>query len=260
MKVNRLALVSIVAAVFLVTGVNAVETLEDTFDESYTLDSDGSISIKNTDGSIRIYAADVDEVHVHALKRAYSATRLNGIEVMVNATAKALTIDTRYPPNPSGLFADKSGTVDYTLIVPTRAKIAACELSAGEILIEGLQEGSAKAHLVNGWLAARNCFADVDVSIVNGRLDLAYDWGQKEKAFRVNASSVNGMLHTWIAPDMSAAISAATENGKIANALDDEGSGAVTSAQSIEVATGDAGGAAMTLRSTNGNIRIDRAY
>ena len=257
---SKRALTAIVVAGFLVTGANAVETLEDTFEESYRLDSDGSISIRNTDGSIRIYAADVDEVHVHALKRAYSAARLNGIEVVANATTKALTIDTRYPARPNGLFGDKSGTVDYTLIVPLRANIAACELSAGEILIEGLQEGSAKAHLVNGWLAAHNCFVDTDVSIVNGKLDLAYDWWPPEKTFRAYASSVNGLVRALIAPDMSAAISAASNNGKVANSLDDSDTGRISSAQSIEVATGEGTGATMTLRSTNGNIRLDRSY
>src|SRR4051812_48997504 len=124
---SRAGMIGVIAAVFLAARANAVETLEDTFDETYALDSDGSISIKNTDGSIRIYAADVGEVHVHALKKAYSAARLNGIEVVANATAKALTIDTRYPAKPGGLLSDKSGTVDYTLIVPMRANIAACE-------------------------------------------------------------------------------------------------------------------------------------
>ena len=257
---NKCAVAALVAAVFLSGVANSAEPLEDTFDETYTLDGDGTISIKNTDGSIRIYAADVDEVHVHAVKRAYSAARLNGIEVVANATSKALTIDTRYPPKPSGLFADKSGTVDYMLVVPMRTNIAACDLSAGEILIEGLQEGSAKAHLVNGWLAAHNCFVDTDVSLVNGRLDVSYDWWQPEKRFRANAVSVNGLVHVWIAPEMSAAISAATENGKIANSLDDENASPVSNTRSVEVAVGDGQGATLSLRSTDGNIRIDRSY
>ena len=254
------ALRAIVAATFLVLRADGAETFEDTFDESYKLASDSSISIRNNDGSIRIYAADVEEVHVHALKRAYSAARLNGIEIVANASAKTLTIDTHYPAKPSGLFGDKSGTVDYTLIVPMRANIAACDLSAGEILIEGLQEGSAKAHLVNGWLSAHNCFVDLDVSIVNGKLDLAYDWWQSEKTFRANASSVNGIVRALIAPEMSAAISAASQNGKVASTLDDNDNGAVSAARSVEVATGDGNGATMTLRSTNGNIRIDRSF
>lgn len=257
--VKTFALV-VCAAAFLVSGANAVETVDETFDETYTVDGDASISIKNTDGSIRIYAADINEVHVHALKRAYTAERLNGIEVVANATPKSLTIDTRFPPKPAGLFADKSGVVDYTVIVPMRANIAACELSAGEILIEGLQEGSAKAHLVNGWLAVHNCFVDSDTSIVNGKLDLAYDWWMDSKTFTANATSVNGTVRALIPPDGSVSVSAASQNGKVAVNFDDTETKPATNTSSAETVIGSGSAASMTLRSTNGNVRIDKSY
>lgn len=245
------------AAALVVSAATAVETLEERFDETYTLDAEGSIRIKNIDGSIRIYAADVNEVYVHALKRAYTAERLNAIEVVANATPKSLSIETRFPPR-SGLFADKSGTVDYTLIVPMRAEIAACELSAGEILIEGLQEGTARAHLANGWLAVHNCFIETDASIVNGKLDLAYDWWPEGTTFTANGTSVNGTVCAFIPPDGSLAISAASQNGKVANSFEE--TDAKPAASSIETTIGSDRGATMRLRSTNGNVRIDKAY
>ena len=253
-------LFGVVALGFLVSTATAAETVDETFDESYTLESDASISVKNIDGSIRIYAADVNEVHVHALKRAYTADRVNRIEIVAQATPKSLTIDTRMPPKSGGLLADKSGVVDYTLIVPMRANIAACDLSAGEILIEGLREGSAKAHLVNGWLAVHNSFVDTDASITNGKLDLAYDWWPEGKTFTANGTSVNGTVRALIPPDGSAAISAASENGKVANNFDDSETKPVTNASSVETVIGSGKSATVTLRSTNGNIRIDRSY
>lgn len=256
---NRRALV-VLAAAFIVSAASAVETFEDTFDETYALDADGSISIKNIDGAIRIYAADVNEVHVHALKRAYTAERLDAIQVVANATPKSLVIDTRFPPKPNGLFADKSGAVDYTLIVPMRANIAGCDLAAGEILIEGLQQGSAKAHLVNGWLSAHNCFVDVDVSIVNGKLELAYDWWRDGEAFTANGASVNGIVRALIPPDASIVISAATQTGKVANTFDDNDTNPVSNTSSIETVIGSGSGATMSLRSTNGNVRIEKSY
>jgi hypothetical protein len=257
---SKRAIVAAAVVALLGSAANGVETVDETFDETYTLDRDGAISIKNTDGSIRIYAADVNEVHVHALKRAYTAERVNAIEIVADATRKTLSIDTRYPPKSGALFADKSGTVDYTLIVPMRANIAACDLSAGEILVEGLQEGSAKAHLVNGWLSAHNCFVDVDVSIVNGKLDLAYDWWRDGKSFSANGTSVNGTVRALIPPDGSLAISAASQNGKIANNFDDSDSNAVANTSSIETVIGAGKSATMSLRSSNGNIRIDKSY
>jgi hypothetical protein len=171
---SRTLLLCGAAVLLFACSTRAAEVLEDIFEQTYVLNADGTISINNTDGSIRVYAADVSEIHVRALKKAYTADRLNGITIDVKATPGSLVIDTRYPPQKSPWsFADRSGTVEYTLIVPMTTRISECNLVNGEVLIEGLQGGNARAHLVNGWLAGHNCFADLDLSIVNGRLDVA---------------------------------------------------------------------------------------
>lgn len=250
------------AALILLFGgaAQSAQVLEDNLEQTYTLDPDAAISIKNADGSIRIYAAEVTEVHLHALKKAYTTERLNAINVDVKATQKSLAIETQMPPRPSGwTLADRSGTVEYTLIVPMTAKITACELVNGEILIEGLQEGSAKAHLVNGWLAAHNSFIDLDLSVVNGKLDVAYDWWQADKSFTANAASVNGSVRALIPPDASAAIAAESEHGHVVNSFADEDEPKAI-ASSVAVSMGDGAGAQVTLRSQNGNVRIDKSY
>lgn len=251
----------VVACLLLFVGrANAVEAVEATFEETFPLDVDGAISIRNVDGSIRIYAADVSEVHVRALKRAYSTERLNGIEVVAQATAKSLTIDTRFPPRAPGVFADKSGVVDYTLIVPTRAKIETCELSAGEILIEGLMEGSARAHLVNGWLAVHNCFVETDASIANGKLDIAFDWWPSGHKFAAKAASVNGGIRALVPPDASLSISARSDSGHVANTVSGDDDEVKHDAASAELSVGNGDDARVELHAANGNVRIDRSY
>lgn len=248
------------AVVTFSSPARAVEAVNEDVDETYPLDADATISIQNIDGSIRIYAADVNEVHMHALKRAYTAERLKEITVEAKATQKSLTIETHVPPRQASWKAgDRSGTVDYTLIVPMTANVTRCDLVNGEILIEGLQGGAAKAHLVNGWLAAHNSFADVDVSIVNGTLDVAYDWWQSEKKFTANASSVNGNIRALIAPDASAAITATSEQGRVANSFADEDE-PKGNTRNVTVAIGTGDGAAINLHAANGNIRIDKSY
>lgn len=258
---NKLALLILATSAAFLTSASGVEILEHTFEQTYTLDPDATIRIKNTDGSIRFYAADVSDIHLTAVKKAYTAERLNGIKIDVKASKKALTIDTQFPPQKSHWsLADRSGTVEYTLVVPLTANISQCDLVNGEVLIEGLQGGAAKAHLVNGWLSGHNCFADLDLSAANGKLDLAYDWWQSEKSFSANATSVNGSVRALLPPDASVAIAAETEHGHVANnfAEDDTDRGAET--RSINLALGDGGGAEMTLRATNGNVRIDKSY
>lgn len=258
---NKIA--SLLLALFAATVVaRAVEVFDETVDETYSLGAEPTIDISNVDGSIRIYAADVPEVHLHAVKHAYKAERLERINVDAKSDGTSLTVTTIFPAKPRGLsFADRSGTVDYTLIVPTAARIARCNLSAGELLIEGLQGGSIKAHVVNGWLAAHNCFVDQDVSIVNGRLDVAFDWWQATRPLTSKATSVNGTVRALIPPDAAVALSAETQNGHVANTFDDEEPGVARRSVTTFAGPGDTPPAEqMNLRSVNGNIRLDRSY
>lgn len=253
---KRITLLVCVAVAFVTA--HGVAVVEDTVDETYSLGAEPTISIANKDGSIRVYAANVTEVHLHAVKRAYSSERLESIRVDAKAEGSSLTIDTRYPAQPAGLsFADRSGTVEYTLVVPMTARIARCDLNAGELLIEGLQGGSAKAHLVNGWLAVHNCFVDADASIVNGKLDIAYDWWQSAKSFTVNAQSVNAGVRALIPPDGAVAINAEAQSGRVANNFSDEVPGQIVRSISTVIGAGDA---QLNLRSTAGDIRIDKSY
>src|SRR6185437_14050098 len=108
--------------------------------------------------------------------------------VDVKATQNSVTITTTFPPRKNAL-SDRSGTVDYIIIVPQTARIADLRLTNGELLVEGLRGGgSATAHLVNGWLAGHNCFGDLNLTVETGRLDVAFDWWENHK-FSIKASN-----------------------------------------------------------------------
>ena len=64
----------------------ATKVLEETIEQKYSLDPNATLSISNTDGSIRIYAAETSEILIQATKKAYTAERLKGIVVDVQAT------------------------------------------------------------------------------------------------------------------------------------------------------------------------------
>ena len=88
-------------------------TLEETIEQFYKIDPTASVSIKNGDGSIRIYGADTNEMRLQAIKRAYSAKRLKQIAINVSVQPSSVSIQTNFPPKQTwGLF-DRSGTVDY---------------------------------------------------------------------------------------------------------------------------------------------------
>src|SRR5436309_14718165 len=76
-------------------------TLEEMIDHVYPVEPTATLSVTNRDGSIRVYAAggETRDVHVEAIKKAYSAERLKAISVQVSATPNSISIETIYPPD-----------------------------------------------------------------------------------------------------------------------------------------------------------------
>jgi hypothetical protein len=89
------------------------QTLVQTLEEVHPLATGGSLSVKNTDGSIHIFGSDAAELRLKAIKRAYSTERLNGISVQVMAHGGSASLETIFPAKPEWWrLSDRSGTVD----------------------------------------------------------------------------------------------------------------------------------------------------
>ncbi|MDP9099695.1 MAG: hypothetical protein M3N48_12000 [Verrucomicrobiota bacterium] len=236
----------------------AVEPLEEVIDQKYELDANATVSIANTDGSIRVYAAEGPGVTIRAFKRAYTEERLRGILVDVKATRSSIAITTSVPPRKTAL-SDRSGTVDYIIIVPATVRITDLSLTNGELLVEGLRGGSANAHLVNGWLAGHNCFGDLNLTLENGRVDVAYDWWENNK-FSVKASSTRGNVRALLPSDASFSLSATALEGRVANSFEAKKTTSGDVIHSVATVIGVEAGAVISLEAGRGNIRIDKTY
>jgi hypothetical protein len=262
-KTPMFAVIAILTLAFGIganSAFSAVEILEEIIEQRHALDPDATLSIHDTDGSIQIYGSDSSEISIQAIKKAYTQDRLKSIVVDVRATPKSIAIETIIPPKKRALsLSDRSGTVEYIITVPQTIRITRLELVNGEILVEGLRGGSASAHLVNGLLTAHNCFGDLDFTIVNGRLEVVYDWWDNTK-FSVRLSSSHGNIRAIIPSDASAGITARTGTGRIANALEMQKEIPREPVHSLEFATDPTPETAFEINSTSGNIRIDKAY
>ena len=247
------------AAVFVLAQTGfAVEPLEDTVEQKYSLDADATLSISNIDGSIRIYTADGPDLSILAIKKAYTEERLHGIVVDIKATRNSVAITTIFPPRKNAL-SDRSGTVDYIVIVPQKIRITQLDLMNGELLVEGLRGGSATAHLVNGWLAGHNCFGDLDLKVETGRLDVAYDWWESHE-FSIKASNTRGNIRLILPSDSSLNLSATATEGRIANAFDGRKEPDAGIIHSVATVIGPEAEAVVALDAARGNIRIDKSY
>jgi hypothetical protein len=249
------------AIAFLVFGQTAfaVEPLEEIVDQKYELDANATLSVANTDGSIRVYAAEGSAISIQAIKKAYTPERLQGIVVDVKATRSSIAITTSFPPRENAL-SDRSGTVDYIIVVPQTIRITDLSLTNGELLVEGLRAGgSATAHLVNGWLAGHNCFADLNLTVETGRLDVAYDWWENQK-FSIKASNTRGNVRAILPSDASVTLNAKALEGRVANSFEAKMPDPGDVIHSVTTVIGTEVEAAISLEAGRGNIRIDKTY
>ena len=230
------------------------EGLEEIVEQTYHVDPAAALSISNAEGAIRIYGADVNEIHIHAVKRAYSSARLRKIDTNISAHSGAVSIETNYPPKKPWGLGDRSGTVDYTVIVPQTCVISKLDLGVGEMLNEGLRGGSAHAHLTNGRLFAHNCFGDMDLTAENGGIDIYYDWWEQIK-FSIKAEIADGSVRAFIPGDASFHLRAEAEGGQIANDFAEKEQRKL-GVRKIDRVIGTPAGAEVRLRARSGNIKI----
>lgn len=232
--------------------------VEQTFEKSFTVNPTARLTIRNVDGAIRLYGSKTKEVKIQAIKRAYSADRLDKIIVNATGQADSVDIDTTYPPRPKLSWSDRSGIVDYTIVLPETCIVSRLELTNGEVQIEGMRDAAVSARLVNGRMFDHNGFGKHDLFVANGGLDITFDWWER-RVFSVSAKIVNGNLRAFIPGDGSFHLLAAATSGNIANDFGDREQSAKGKVRKIDMYVGDSALPSIELQATEGNIGVTEA-
>ena len=201
---------------FLVACGGPVRVVEQRVEQTFQINPAATIRIDNGDGAIRIYGAPNHEMKVLAIKRAYSAARVNRIDIRISAQPDQVSIQTIFPPKPKWGISDRSGTVDYVIVVPQTARLAQVTLGTGELLLEGMRSPQTRADLNVGRLFAHNCFGNLQVTVGTGPLALIYDWWEPI-AFSVDAQIKKGIAFALIPGNASFHLLAEGSHGEIRN-------------------------------------------
>ena len=241
-------------------GEDAGSGLEEISEEIFPSSADVTVSITNTDGSIRVYGADTNEIKIQIIKKAFSEERLKQIVAHITNDRSRFSVTTTYPPRPEGLsLRDRSGTVDYNVVVPQTCALAKIELANGEVLVDGMRGAPVNASLVNGRIAGKNCFAETHFKVVNGGLDLFYDWWEKRR-FSLVVEADNANLRASIPSDASFRFQASTQTGNIADGFAEKSERNRGGIRSVDVTIGSDPETEIQMRTTSGNVRLDQAY
>ncbi|HEY5992696.1 MAG TPA: hypothetical protein VIU10_08960, partial [Candidatus Udaeobacter sp.] len=73
-------------------GSAAHRTLEETFEETYTVEPTSSVTVVNGDGAVFVCGSNTNEMRVQAIKRAYTHGRLKQIAVNVSIQPGSISI------------------------------------------------------------------------------------------------------------------------------------------------------------------------
>jgi len=240
-------------------GTNST-VLEEIVEQVYTIEPSANVSIENRDGAVLIYGSDRNELQVRAVKKAYSRERLNQIAVDVSIKSGAVSVSTKFPPQPKWALSDRSGTVDYTIVLPASVGICVLELNAGEVLLDSIAGREARVRLGDGRIFARNCFTNLDLTMNRGTLTLTYDWWEHEK-FSAHVTVGQGNAWVFFPSDAGFHLVARAAHGKIANDFNNVPVSASSSApgMNIDQIVNGGGSATIQIRVDKGNMKIAEA-
>jgi hypothetical protein len=257
-KVGSIVFLTLLAGPLGSSAVAGDEILEEIIEQNYPLDPNAKFSLKNQDGSIRIYGHALPEMKLQAIKKAYTKDRLNKIDVSVAVQAGNVSIKTNYPPKPKwGLF-DRSGTVDYVIVLPWSCDLQQVELDNGELLIDGMRGSEVRARLGNGRLFGHNCFSDVQLSVAHGDLAVGYDWWENH-AIGLDTTIGDGDAHVYIPSDAQFRLHAEGSDG-IYNDFSRQEDRTSGEQFKLDLSIGTDPNGNLKVRALDGSVKIQELY
>jgi len=200
---NLLVLVLLVFFALFFMGLTSEAEHQEEFQKVLPLSSQGTFSLKNVNGEVKVSTWKDDKVEIKALKQTNKAAEnLQKVKIEVIAAADSVSVDTVYPKH------ENTGvSVDYDIKVPEGVNLGELSTVNGSIKITG-PFGRVSASTTNGQVHLENASGDLELETTNGDV----------KAINVNgpidAHTTNGSI-TLELTKLEAEVKAETTNGGI---------------------------------------------
>ena len=219
---------------------NVYSDAEEEFHQTYTVEADTEVEIRNVNGEINITAWDENYVDVRALKRTREnrdeldlvTIEVNTNDIMeINTVIQKRTEEDSFFNRIFGKIYRRSPkvTVDYTIKLPRSVILNRVSTTNGDVEIFGTR-GDSYVKTTNGDIAVENTDGLIDAKSTNGRISIT--GGALTKNARTTNGSIeaslsdnfidgtsisttNGSIDLYLSPDINADIELRTVNGKI---------------------------------------------
>jgi hypothetical protein len=249
-----LLLLSIAGCDIVGADFRAQETAE--WRKTYTLAGNGRVEIRNINGAIDARPSEDGKVEVVATKVARGGSpelarqALDRIEIVEQVSGDTVRIETKVQRT-GGFFNGGGGEVRYAVRLP-RGASAQLSTTNGGVEVVGL-DGRLTLESTNGGIRAREVAGLVEASTTNGGLDIDVT---RIAEPGLTLENTNGGISLRLPADARATVSARVTNGGI----DTGGLPLEVRASSRRELEGtlNGGGPAVTIRGTNGGIRLAR--
>lgn len=180
---------------------------EETTEETYSLNRDGNIYLKNVSGDIVVKSWDRNEIKIIATKTARSKKDLDKVNIDIDATDNAIKIITRHQ-KPFGQFlswfSSSRASVHYELTIPDKAQLEIESVSgsvrtssiggyldietvSGSIRAIAAQNG-VRCESVSGSINLGEVIGDADLETVSGSISVKKNKGS------INTETVSGSI------------------------------------------------------------------
>ncbi|MBM3874655.1 MAG: DUF4097 domain-containing protein [Verrucomicrobia bacterium] len=215
-------------------------------ERSQAVSANPRISVRNVSGKVEIIAWDRNEVSIVAEKRARKPEVAAKAEIVIETSADRIDIETRFEK--SWIWGDKV-EVDYLIKAPAGARLDVKVVNAG-VITQGIT-GPANVEAVNGNLDLAGLTAGGRFKTVNGSIDATFSAVAARDDITIE--TVNGNVDLSLPADATFSLTARTINGGMRCAFPLDKS---KNSRTEVVGTVGSGGAAVTLKSVNGNLQV----
>ena len=231
------------------TGIEARES----WTRSYTVKPGATLSVKESNGTIRVSASDGDKIEVNATKISKGSTEeaakadLKEYSISEKATADLVELDSS--TRSLQMVLHSSRRIEYEIKVPKGLNVT-LKTANGEIDVQGVG-GQLTIEATNGDIEANELNGAADVTTVNGRVRLGF---AKIHDGGVRCKTTNGQIIVTVPTTAKATLAARVLHG----AIQTENLPLQASEDSHQRlnATIGGGGPEIRLETTNGEVRV----